>query len=206
MTTVDALTTILLTPDAMAEMAAAHAGGNNLSEMIAWPCDDEDDEKTLIDFLSAIQERLRTLERARKTIAEPLTAAKKALDALFSTAEAPYEAAKESIKNKLERAEDRRRETYSQALILASDARKEGDAKKASKALTLAASSSKKAGGASYTYSWEWELEDIAQVPIEFLALNYAVCRSYTQRFKNSETIEGVPGIVFKRVAKVIAR
>lgn len=201
------LVSILLTQDAQAEMASARLEATDLAGLEEWPCETEADEADLSEILGAVQTRLGKLEEVRETITKPMAQAKAAVDTLFRNARAPYETAKATIKAKLETAIARRMEIRQAALAAASAATKAGDQDEAATALAVAGDHTlRKPVDHGVTMEWAWELEDIRQVPTEFLALNAATMMMYAKRFKDSDTIEGIPGVRFIRRPKVIAR
>lgn len=202
MSQINALTQILITPEAQAEMSQAQTKVQSLATAAAWPCDSPEDEAILGEFLSAIQRQLRDLETARKKVADPLTHAKRALDELFGSIAQPYEAAKEAIVAKLSLAENARKAAHAAAKALAVATQ---DPQERTKALAVANTTATKTQG-SFREVWTWDIVDLKQVPEEFLALNPVTLRKYVERFKNSETIEGVPGLAFTKVSKAVAR
>lgn len=205
--TKDPLVSILLTKDALAEMSAARLEASDLEGLEDWGNSTPEEEADLDTMLGHIQTRLGVLEDTRQTIAGPMAKAKSALDALFRNARAPYEEAKDIVKRKLQEAADRRRELHQLALAAASTASKAGDTEEVALALEVAADvTPTRLATTGMTLVWEWELVDITQVPAEFLALNPATIKIHMARFKNSDTIEQIPGVAFKRVSKAIAR
>lgn len=200
------LVNILLTSDAKAEMAAAKLEAASLGELEAWPCDSEGDERDLEDFLSIIQTRLVSLEATRETITKPMNQAKQAVDALFRAARKPYEEAKAAIKSRIEASILRRDTLRREALALAAEASKAGDTPTAVVALAVASDNVPRKGTHGSTWEWTWELEDIAEVPQAYLAVNPISVKLYLHRFKDSETIEPIRGLRFVRKPKVIAR
>jgi hypothetical protein len=187
-------------PALIAEAEASRAEARTLEQIEGLP----DDIRLLSDILGLVQTRLVNLEERRLEIAKPLHEAKTKVDAHFRELRAPYEAAKEALKARLERIENERRLANREALALASQYSAEGDTVAAQIALDAVAS--KPTIGAGFRYIWEWELTDLSKVPLEFLALNAATLKLYTQRFKDSEEIPGIPGIRFQKVAKAVAR
>lgn len=201
------LVAILLTQDAQAEMSAARLEATDLDGLEAWPCESEKDRADLEEILGAVQTRLGKLEEVRETITKPMAQAKAAVDTLFRNARAPYEAAKATIKAKVEGYLARQLEVRREALALASEAAKAGDQETVATALEVAGDHGlQKSTTHGVTMEWAWELEDINLVPSEFLALNPASMKMYVSRFKNSDSIEPVRGIRFIRRPKVIAR
>lgn len=190
----------LKSPALVAEAEAARAEARTLAQIEGLP----DDIGLLSDILGLVQTRLVNLEERRLEIAKPLTEAKNRVDAHFRELRAPYEAAKEALKLRLERIENARRLANAEALKLAAQASAEGDAIAAQIALDAVASPVAPAGG--FRYVWEWELTDLSKVPLEFLALNAATMKLYTSQHKNSEEIPPVPGVTFRKVAKAVAR
>jgi hypothetical protein len=200
--TENALTAILLTPEAKAEIAKASAERNHLAQLEELP----DDAITLNEVLTLVQGRLSAIEEKRKGIVEPLGKAKAAIDALFRDLREPFEEAKERLKARLARLENERRALLAASTQAAIAARAEGDLVAAQIALDAAGAASVKPEGVSYRYAWDWEVEDLSKVPLEFLAVNANTVKLYTNRYKNSETIPPIPGLTFTKTATPIAR
>ena len=198
----DALVSILLTPDALAEIEASKVEAASLAMLPSLPTD----ETLYGALLGQIQTKLAQIEKVRQTIAKPMTEAKRAIDNLFNAASKPYEDAKDLIKGRLAalaterlRLEREVREAHAKALAAASP----------TEVLALPAPApvaQPALANASVAYAWDWDLLDIAMVPPEYLALNPATMKGYVARYKNSETIPEIPGIAFKRIAKITAR
>lgn len=187
-------------PALLAEAEAARAEARTLAQIESLP----DDIGLLSDILGLVQTRLVNLEERRLEIAKPLTEAKTKVDAHFRELRAPYEAAKDALKARLERIENERRLANAAALKLAAQASAEGDAVAAQ--IALDAVGGRTEANVGFRYVWEWELTDLSKVPLEFLALNAATLKLYVTRYKNSEEIPSIPGIEFRKVAKAVAR
>lgn len=202
----DALVSILLTPDALAEMDSAKKEATDLALLPQLPVD----ETLYGTLLGQVQTKLASIEKVRLTITEPMNKAKRAIDALFSQASKPYEDAKELLKGRLAaiaterlRLEREAREAHAKALAAVAS----GEVDPVFAMVVAPAPAPRVAiPNASITNAWDWDLLDIAMVPPEYLALNPATMKAYVARYKNSETIPEIPGIAFKRIAKVGAR
>lgn len=198
------LVSILLTSDALAEMKAAEVEAQGLARLEALPVD----ERIYGIILGQVQTKIADIEKLRLTISQPMHEAKKAVDALFAKAAAPYKATKELLKDRLEKVLTERATTER----LAREAHQRLLAAQVAANVPVTALApvplppTPVVPNSSTSFEWEWDLLDIASVPQEFLALNHATMKGYANKYKKSETIPEIPGIAFRRVAKVTAR
>jgi hypothetical protein len=207
---------ILVPPGRQAEISAEHSEATaTLDQLREWPCLTPQDETDLAEILGVIKDKAKDLEEKRTTITGPLNAAKRAVDALFRPARDALEEAERIIKGKLAQA-DRRREEARRAAQLQLQAAAQAaqvnpaalSSVKAAQAQLAATPQPGTTGapeGVSFRYQWKWDLEDIGQVPTEFLALNPATLKMYVSRFKDQDQIPPVPGITFRRERIVVA-
>lgn len=221
--TTSALTAILVPAERQAEIQSEQSEAQaTLAQLREWPCITPEDEQDLADILGAIKSKSKDLEEKRTSITGPLNLAKRAVDALFRPAKNALEEAETIIKGKLAQADRRREEARRAALLLAQESAAKAQAAKAqgdvvqvqaaTQAAAVALASAPTSGssaapdGVHFRYQWKWELEDIGQVPMDFLALNHATMKIYTSRFKDREDIPPVSGIRFFRERIVVAR
>lgn len=205
--TTHALTAILVQDHQREQIQSeADQASGILGQLRDWPCDTEEDETVLAEILQEFKGRYKELEEKRKSITQPLNAAKRAVDALFRPARSALEEAERIIKGKLRDAADRREAARREALRLASEAAGRGDVKGAQAAMATIPTNSGGPDGVSYRYQWKWELVDIEKVPPGFLALNPATMKMYVSKYRTSDEIPGIPGIRFHRERTVVSQ
>lgn len=177
-----ALDLITLTPEQSAELEGyAAESATILVKLQTLP-----DNPALLDkCLTFVQSKLRAIEETRKSITGPLHKAKTNADAHFASLSQPYEDSKDYLKGRLVALESARMAANLNPETAGLVPRMEGP---------------------SLSYEWQWELEDISKVPVEFLALNPASMKLYARQYANSQVIDQIPGVRFTRVPKVRAK
>jgi hypothetical protein len=192
---------VALAPAAESELTGLAAGGQGLPDKVAGL---PNDPRQLTTALSFVQARLKAIEDTRLGIAEPMNRAKSNLDAHFRNLKAPYEQAKDVLKNRLEAIEVARRAALAEANApkpLAS-----GEARCGVDADAVFTTPSVGQAVGSFRDEWTWELEDISKIPLEFLAVNAATVKLYLSKHKHSQEVPPIPGLRFTKVPKAIAR
>lgn len=204
-----ALTSILVSPEVQAETRGEHTQAQEtLAALRAWPCETPADESALAEILQAIKGKWKVLEDKRTTVTKPLNAAKRAVDALFKPALDALADAETIIKTKLAEAQSRRLEANARAMEAAKAAGMAGNSQGAGQALA-ALDLTKAPAGTHYRYTWDFTVEDLDQVPREWLSVDHSKVRIYLRQFQNSEVIPDparVPGLRFFRDATVVSR
>lgn len=202
----DALVAVLVKPAHQKEMETFRADAVGLAEILSFPCDTAKDEETLNEILSFVQGKITHIESMRTEITQPMNTAKRSIDKLFKALSAPYDAAKSSIKEKLAGAENKRRELRALAWKEAEVLSLQGDTKGMEIALSRVFPTQVASAGVQYRYQWTFEVENLAEVPREFLTVNPDRIAVHLAAFSKSEHADPIPGLKFTRVATVVAR
>jgi hypothetical protein len=188
---------VALAPATETELTGYATTGQGLPTKVAGL---PNDPALLNGALGFVQSRLKALEDTRLTIAEPMNKAKTALDTHFRGLRAPYEEAKAVLKTRLEAIEVARRAALAEANTPKSlpSGGLEPDAVFDTPQIGPPVG--------SFRDEWDWELEDLSQVPLEYLAVNHASVKLFLSRHKNSQVMPPIPGLRFVKRPKAISR
>lgn len=156
-----------------------------------------EDEREIAEFLTCIKSEAKELEDKRTSITKPLHQAKTAVDALFRPAKQFYLEAEAILKSKLAEIQAQREALRLQAI--------NDSARGEHTALTNMAAA-EKIEGISYRYGWEYDIENLDEVPREWLTLDHSKVKIYLRKFTNSDVVPPVPGLNFNRSRSVVAR
>lgn len=173
-----------------------------LSEL---PCDTAEQETWWADKLSVVQTALTEFEADRQELVRPLIDNKKKVDEYFKDACVPANMVKDLIKRKLADAAEKRLALVADTVRQAQEAAAAGDHNASAEALARLPDAVKNKGAVT-TWVWEIETIDETQVPDAYWCIDtYAINRA-ADAFKASEAPPAIPGVKFKRTARVAAR
>ena len=136
----------------------------------------------------------KEIEKARKTVTDPLNAAIKAFGAFYKPALAYLGQLDVTVRGKVEAYKVEQDRKAAEAIRLTAEHAAAGNyeaAHVASRDIAIAP----KLTGVTITESWAFEVTDPSQIPRTFLVVNEAELRRYVSGFKKGEP-EAVPGIV----------
>jgi hypothetical protein len=149
--------------------------------------------------LSQVQDVVVALEAERQVLVRPLIDDKARLDKIFKEAAAAPERMKTLIKGKLAAAAEAALALQQAAHETARLAAQAGD----HEAVALALESAPEVGG---SFVWEIESVDVKVLPEEYWVVDYAKLEALAAESRKSEKPPAVPGVTFKRTARVSAR
>jgi hypothetical protein len=152
------------------------------------------------DIQREAHRRLKDLDEKRLTVTRPLDQAKKAVDALFKPITDPLKKLKGHCGDLLTAWEQHKRALEIEARGAAAALSAVGQVQ----AATAVVAASKPAPQDDYGVSWVWVVKswDVDKVPRDWLRFDETYAGDYCDRYKTSEVIPEVLGIVFERVAK----
>jgi len=183
----------------------AHRWTEALSILADLPCSSAAEEEWWVGRLDAAQMELKSIEAEREELVRPILRDKKLVDAAFKEATAPLEKAKDLIKQKLAA----RQETLRAAQVAVQEAARlaavAGDHAACAQALA-AIPETHSVDGAKTQWVWEPAVVDAAAVPREYLAVDEKKLAAYAKAFAKSESIPAVPGVSFRRAARMSAK
>lgn len=169
------------------------------------PCQTEEQEKWWAGCLAKVQTCLAELEAERETLVRPLITDKSRIDGLFKEAARPANDVKALIKAKLQARAEARLAAQTAARQAAQLAAQSGDSGACAEALA-SIPDAVVTDGSSTSWVWEVETVDTALLPREYWVVDYAQLNNVATEARKSETAPVVPGVVFKRTARVAAR
>ena len=167
-------------------------------------CESAEQQQWWGRLLADAQEALVAIESDRRVLILPILEAQKTTNAAFRKASDAAEAMKSLAKEKLAAAREKALATRNEVLasVEAAAARGDSEAVLAGVAMIPLEVTTKGAGGG---WTWEPTVVDESEVPRDFMQVNTKALATYAKAYAKSETIPGVPGVVFKRTARVIA-
>ncbi len=185
----------------LAEVSEAWKG--HLEALQEHPCQDEYQVAYWTGLLNHVQMALKEIDADRTALTAPLNEDLKRVNGIFREARKPLEEFKELASRKLaERALKADQERLA-ALRAANEAAASGDQLEARTQLIVAATlPTAKVEGVRTSFEWQLASQDLVNVPRSWLTLDMDRVKTHCALHKNSDTIEPVPGLEFKRVAK----
>ncbi len=166
--------------------------------------EDEDDYEFLATKLKEIKACNAEIEKRRKEVTQPLNAAIKAFSNWYKPSTDVLDESEVIIKKKLgEYTLKRRLADEARAKEIAAAAR-EGDFDKAHKA-SQALVGEVRVQGVAVRDTWQYDLENLDEVPREFLTLDHSAVKLYIKAAGKDDP-KPIPGIKFTRGTQVIAR
>ena len=169
------------------------------------PCEDAVQEEWWVRKLDAVHALLNELEDERELLVRPLLRDKRLVDEAFKTVTVPAERVKALIKAKLAGRQESLRLAQTAAQEAARDAAQAGDHAACAAALA-AIPETATLTGAKTQWVWEATVSDNLSVPREFLMVDEKALAKFAKAFAASEMIPDVPGVTFKRTARVSAK
>jgi hypothetical protein len=145
------------------------------------------------------EEHMAWWKAERQVLVRPLIDDKARLDKIFKEAAAAPERTKTLIKGKLAAAAEAALALQQAAHETARLAAQAGD----HEAVALALESAPEVGG---SFVWEIESVDVKVLPEEYWVVDYAKLEALAAESRKSEKPPAVPGVTFKRTARVSAR
>lgn len=176
-----------------------------LEYAISLPCESAEHEAWWVSKLDVVHAMTKDLESDRETLVRPLLRDKRLVDEAFKEVTAPAEAVKNMIKGKLSGWQEVQRLAQTAAQEAARDAAQAGDHVACAAALA-AIPETASLTGAKTQWLWEATVTDNLSVPRQFLMVNEKALAKYAKAFAASETIPAVPGVTFKRTARISAK
>ena len=172
----------------------------------ALPClaTNEDQQRWWGKLLADAQDALRVLEEERINLTRPILESKRGVDSAFGEVAKVVERFKNLAKTKLATAREELAALQTTQRELAATHAAAGDSA-AVLAAVAAIPEDISVPGAGGGWAWTFEVVDPKAVPADYLVVDEKKLSAYAKAFKKSENIPGIPGVVFRRVAKVIA-
>lgn len=172
-----------------------------LSERFAeTPCETPAQKDWWAKYAARAQAALKELEAERKELTQPLLDDQRRLKAEFDRTAAPVAAFKELARSKMS-GYDLKLAQAERALV--AEARAAAEAGDSEKALAIAVSAPEveKTAGTATVFSWDFEVEDLAEVPRSFLVLDPKAVKAYIKTTRGSNVEPKVPGLKFTLAA-----
>lgn len=157
-----------------------------LAQLAAFELSTQADIDFCGELLRDVRTRADALEAQRLAVAEPLTKAKKALDALFKPVRDVFEAMDALLVDKVVAFRARVQEAQQQALVAVEGGSRDPEV------LALAHATPTLPEGFSEQVTYDVEVEDITAVPLELLQLNEKLVKAYVRERKGQVEIPGV--------------
>ena len=196
---------VIVTIDRYKLACDAELVGELLELALTLPCVNADHEAWWVLKLSAVHALIGELEAEREVLVRPLLRDKKLVDEAFKVVTGPAEKVKTLIKDKIAAHQESLRLAQTAAQEAARLAAEAGDHEAC--ALALAAiPETVTVVGATTQWLWEATVTDRAAVPRQYLMVDERALASYAKTFSGSESIPAVPGVTFKRTARIGAR
>jgi hypothetical protein len=169
------------------------------------PCDTATAEAWWVLKLDAVHALIQELEADREVLVRPLLRDKRLVDEAFKAVTGPATALKDTIKGKLAGRQEALRLAQAAAQEAARAAAEAGDLVACGAALAAIPETST-IDGAKTQWLWEAEVVDATIVPRQFLKVDEAALAKFAKAFAKEETIPDVPGVEFRRTARVSAK
>jgi hypothetical protein len=153
--------------------------------------------------MSKAHEAVRELEAERQALTKPLQDETKTIQAEFRPVEQAFEAIKSISKSKVSEYRTQVALQAEEARTRAIAAAQAGDTAACALALAEVSSVAEETGG---SFEWSAMLVDHTAVPREWCEPSPSLFKKHCAQYRNSDTIPGVPGVVFERRAVVRAK
>jgi hypothetical protein len=204
MTTSDALVAVAVSsPDREALEESRTYASTSLEQIRDLPCVSLEDEQTITELLYVVRQEIKDLDSKRTSITKPLNVAKRAVDALFYPALGPFKEAERILRDKLRSAAEAR-EASNRAALTEAMAASELPSSCATHLQRV--DDSEGPDGVSYRFEWAFTVSDLDKVPREWLSVDHSAVKIYLRRYKDSEHVPEIPGLVFHKKATVVCR
>jgi len=142
-----------------------------LAKVNAFTCTTQEDYTMGAELMSALQDRIKRVEKLRAEVVDPLNQALRSARNLYKKLSEPYENAKSSVRIMMEKyimaEEEKKRKEYEQAVKKAKKNEEIIVERPATKVLT-------DTGTVHTRKRWVFEIENVDEVPREFLTLDTA--------------------------------
>lgn len=176
-----------------------------LESAISLPCESPEHEAWWVAKLDVVHAMTKELEADREVLVRPLLRDKKIVDEAFKEVTEAAQAVKNMIKAKIAGRQESLRLAQTAAQEAARAAAQAGDHVACQEALA-AIPETASLTGAKTQWLWEAKVTDNLSVPRQFLMVDEKALAKYAKAFAASETIPEVPGVSFKRTARVSAK
>jgi BMFP domain-containing protein YqiC len=194
-------------PPANAEAATATAEAAELLVQVqGFEIATREDLELAAEVLAEAKGKAKALEARLAEITRPLNAALASARELFRPALTHYGTIERDVKSRIAAFHAAESSRNAAALAAASAAHAAGDGEGVGEALAKVAHVAH-VEGVSVRYSWAFEVEDLAQVPREFLVLDEAKVKAWIKSTAGKESApHPIAGIRFERKASVASR
>lgn len=189
--------TTLNIQSATASKEKASAEGKEAEEILveiqAITIEGDDDFAFAAEALAEVKRKKKALEGMRSEATTPL---RKSLDVIYGWFREPirfYDKCEKALKSKIAEARQVAEEKQRAAIEAASQAAISGMAEDAQAALAQAqASQLQDVKGLSFRTTWDFEIVDIRQVPVEYLMVNESAVKAAIRGAKGKVNIPGI--------------
>lgn len=166
--------------------------------------EDDDDYEVVGEGLKEIKKISKDLETRRKTITQPINVALREFNSWFKPAQEVLQNTERVLKKRLAEYVRKREEQSRLAMEAAAQAGQKGDfdaAHEAAKGIV----ERPELKGITHTRWYDYEIEDLDQVPRRFLSLDHSAVKIYIKNSGKEEPAP-VPGLRFVAKDRTIAR
>lgn len=182
------------------EVQTAAQDANEALDLIrSFPCETADDEAAIAGFVREFRAREKAIDEKRTKVTKPLLQAKKEVDALFAPVLEALKQAQAICRAKLADAEARRATERARALAVAV-------ASPSVATLAAAAQETPKPAGVGYRTSWNFTVNDIDQVPREYMTIDWSKINITAQGFTGDTPPPPIPGGEWSMVKTPVVR
>ncbi len=175
-----------------------------LDFLSAVPCDSAEVEAKFARLHALAHEAVKRLEHERTELVRPLNDSVKEVNDAYRSPRTQWESVKTLVGQKIAAYQTEQKNKADEARRLAADAASAGEVEACSAALAQVQDATRPEG-VGIGFEWVFEVTDVTLVPRQYMVVAETIVKSHMRKFANSETIVGVPGIKFARVAKVRA-
>lgn len=167
-------------------------------------CESVQDQEFLGSVLRQVVDAFDRIDVRRQAITSHLLAAKRGVDQLFKPILSALETGEQILREKIVQGEAARLARNDLLLSQGQVAIQQGqvDLAKAS----FGQIDSSKPNGISFRYGWEPSLENIDQVPKEFLTVNWAAVKEHISKFRHDSSPPEIPGLSFRRLITTVLK
>lgn len=162
----------------------------------------QEDRPLLVQNMNWAQGVLKSLEEERENLVRPLIDDKAKIDGVYRETRSPIEAFKAFCSEQEAKLELEAQAAQHAAREIARLAAASGDAEGCLAALAAVPEADKTAGSRT-TMGWDFEIVDKEAVPEIYKTVDEKLIKASCKAFAKSEVPPNIPGIVFKRSAKV---